>query len=256
MGRVHLATFNQITAETTLCEADEVEWKQWYTFRNTLNRFQSDFKAFSRYVKREFGTTVLPELLQKTLEDQEDFLAEAQASETLLRDLLQAKVGVQSLTESRLSMEEGKRNKLRKTAAYCNVVDQASAYGVSTVTILAFIFIPTSLASSIFGMNVQEINNTGKNIWSFLVTAIVLTSVAVAAWFLSVLARAKWQSRHDEAFGWHRRTRFSNAMWLLRSPIAWYCMPQGTFLGVVTNSRFGDHRANGAVFVARSDPSV
>lgn len=257
MAKFHLATFNQIIAETETTfyeEADLVDWEKWYVFRDALNCFQGDLRAFSRYVKRELGTIVMPELLQKTLEDQEDLLAEAQASETLLRDLLQANVGEQSLKESRMSIEEVKRNKMGKTAACCNIVEQASAYSVATVTILAFIFVPTSLASSIFGMNVQEINNTGNSIWKFLVTAILLTGAAIAAWFLSGLAQAKWHSR--EKANWSRKKRFRNAMWLLRNPRAWYYMPQGTFLGVLTASRFGGSAANRDVKDARSDQSI
>jgi len=121
VARIHLATFRQVTAEKANYEADRVERERWYDFREELVHFQDDLRAFSRYVKREFDMSVLPEPLQKTLEDQEDLLAEAQALETLLRDLMQANVGVQSLKESRMSMEEGKRNKLRKTEAYCNM---------------------------------------------------------------------------------------------------------------------------------------
>jgi len=121
VARIHLATFCQVTAEKANYEADRVDRKRWYDFREELVHFQDDLRAFSRYVKREFDMSVLPEPLQKTLEDQEDLLAEAQGLETLLRDLMQANVGVQSLKESRMSMEEGKRNKLRKTEAYCNM---------------------------------------------------------------------------------------------------------------------------------------
>ena len=121
VARTHLATFRQATAESAIDEADKVDRERWYHFRETLVHFQDDLRAFSRYVKREFHMSVLPEPLQKTLEVQEDLLAEAQALETLLRDLMQANVGVQSLKESRMSMEQGKRNKLRKTEAYCNM---------------------------------------------------------------------------------------------------------------------------------------
>lgn len=113
-----------------------------------------------------------------------------------------------------------------------------SAYTVSTVTILAFIFIPTTLASSVFGMNVQEINNTGKSIWTFAVTALSLTGVAVTAWFLSGLARAKWHSG-AERVGFSRKVRFSCVMWLFRNPNAWNHMPWGILLGVVTDGRHG-----------------
>lgn len=127
------------------------------------------------------------------------------------------------------------------------------AYSVSTVTILAFIFLPTSLTSSVFGMNVQEINNTGKSIWIFMVTAILLTSAAVTAWFLTGLARVKWHSRDNEPApfwaGAHRsrKRRFSHVMWLLSHPNAWIGMPQGTFLGVMTNGRLGLLGAAGTV---------
>jgi len=120
-----------------------------------------------------------------------------------------------------------------------------SAYSNSTVTILAFIFIPTTLASSVFGMNVQEINNTGKDIWIFIVTAMSLTGAALAAWFLSYFARAKWHGRDDEPAvsqgrtNLSRKERFSHARWLFSNSKYWKDMPQGTFLGVVTNGRLG-----------------
>ncbi len=121
VARIHLAIFRQVTAKSVVYEADRVERERWYYFREELVRFQDDLRAFPRYAKREFDMSVLPEPLQNTLEGQEDLLAEAQALETLLRDLMQANVGVQSLKESRMSIEEGNRNKLGKTTAYCNI---------------------------------------------------------------------------------------------------------------------------------------
>ena len=47
---------------------------------------------------------------------------------------------------------------------------------------LAFVFIPINLASSVYGMNVQEINETGHSIWGFLVTASVLLTMSGLAW--------------------------------------------------------------------------
>jgi hypothetical protein len=46
------------------------------------------------------------------------------------------------------------------------------------VTVLAFIFVPISLASSIFGMNVQQINQTGCSLWVFVITSIVLLTIS------------------------------------------------------------------------------
>lgn len=53
------------------------------------------------------------------------------------------------------------------------------------VTLLAFIFIPLSLGTSIFGMNVQEINGSGHGIWVFVVTTTGLLVIAVILFFLS-----------------------------------------------------------------------
>lgn len=47
---------------------------------------------------------------------------------------------------------------------------------------LAFVFIPISLASSIFGMNVQEINDTGHSIWTFVITVMVMLLASSGVW--------------------------------------------------------------------------
>lgn len=132
-----------------------------------------------------------------------------------------------------------------------------SAYIVFTVTILAFIFLPTNLTASVFGMNVQEINNTGKSIRIFIVTAILLISVAVTAWFLTNLARAIWHSEdHESPFiqdsiKRSRKERFKYATKLLGNPKAWKDMPWGTLMVVVTNGRLGWRRAGEVVMSAR-----
>jgi hypothetical protein len=68
----------------------------------------------------------------------------------------------------------------------------------STVTVLAFIFIPINLASSVYGMNVQEINATGHSIWGFLVTALVLLTTSGLAW-MGWRASRNWSLILDEA---------------------------------------------------------
>lgn len=50
------------------------------------------------------------------------------------------------------------------------------------MTILAFVFIPINLASSIFGMNVQQINETGHSIWGFVVAALAMLAASGLSW--------------------------------------------------------------------------
>lgn len=61
-----------------------------------------------------------------------------------------------------------------------------------TVTVLASIFVPISLASSIFGMNLQEINRSGHSIWAFVLCAIAMWVATGAAW-LAWQARRNWK---------------------------------------------------------------
>lgn len=51
-----------------------------------------------------------------------------------------------------------------------------------SLTSLATVFIPISLASSIFGMNIQEINGTGLDIWVFILTVIVALLLTLLGW--------------------------------------------------------------------------
>ena len=113
----------------------------------------------------------------------------------------------------------------------------------SPFTILAFFFIPISLASSIFGMNVQEINNTGKGIWQFAVTAIVLTGLALGSWGLTNLGlrvRNAWKKRREPE-GKPLWTRVKNTMWLAYD--IWYpwslSFMVSLVIGLVTDGRLG-----------------
>ena len=54
----------------------------------------------------------------------------------------------------------------------------------TTVTVLAFVYVPLNLATSIFGMNLSELNGSGKELWVFLVTAIIAVLIAGTSWFL------------------------------------------------------------------------
>ena len=62
---------------------------------------------------------------------------------------------------------------------------------------LAFFFIPVSLATSIYGMNLQQINKTGHDMWVFVVTAIAILVVALLAWALPFLINNAWRNRRD-----------------------------------------------------------
>lgn len=53
-----------------------------------------------------------------------------------------------------------------------------------TVTILAFIYVPLNLATSIFGMNIQELNESGQKFWVFMTTAVTVIIMTTVSWFI------------------------------------------------------------------------
>ena len=57
-----------------------------------------------------------------------------------------------------------------------------------TVTILAFIYIPLNTVTSIFGMNVQQINENGHNIGVVAASAVVAFLITGSTWSLIVEA--------------------------------------------------------------------
>ena len=61
---------------------------------------------------------------------------------------------------------------------------------LSIVTILAFVYVPLNLATSIFGMNIQELNGNGRNIWIFILTALIALLITGGFWFLIEVVNA------------------------------------------------------------------
>lgn len=51
------------------------------------------------------------------------------------------------------------------------------------MTVLAAVYLPLSLASSIFGMNVREIDPEHNHIWEFVVVALGIAAVTALIWW-------------------------------------------------------------------------
>lgn len=94
-------------------------------------------------------------------------------------------------------------------------MDQAST--VAKLTILAFIFIPISAVTGVFGMNVKEITD-GTRLWMFGVTAgpVVAGSVALAFYgtVLSFVRRLIWRLADNAEFN-----RLASRLFSLMKPL-------------------------------------
>lgn len=98
-------------------------------------------------------------------------------------------------------------------------------------------------------MNVQQINDSGREIWEFVVTALVLTALAISGWGLSnaiqkksiqkkwTSIQEKWDSIDHEGrpLSW----RLSLLGWLVLHCKFWRHISFGLLLGLMTDGWYG-----------------
>ena len=118
---------------------------------------------------------------------------------------------------------------------------------------LAFIYVPLNLATSIFGMNIQQLNQSGKSLRVFLATASVALLVTGSAWYLieQVKSYTIWREdrlRHQRRKQTRQRinrpqpTKFSlmirlnMLIWLLLSSYRFWIIRRGLWWRLLTNS--------------------
>ena len=104
---------------------------------------------------------------------------QARRLEAAIRDHLQ-------LQGSKLALEESKKSiELSNNQIY-------ESKRVKIFTVLALFFVPLNLATSVFGMNLQQLNHSGTSIEVFLGTAGILLFVTGVSWlFLEGLQNAR-----------------------------------------------------------------
>ena len=116
------------------------------------------------------------------------------------------------------------------------------------MTVLAFVYVPLNLATSIFGMNIQQLNRNGQPVWIFILTTILAVTLTFFLWWLveQRVGYVRWQKqvsaagKRDEP--WPEKmtdhnfvTRVAILVWLFRNGQngwTWYC---GTWLRILKN---------------------
>lgn len=123
-------------------------WQKYHTLVDSFDILIRNWKAFSikpctatDRLDRANESNPKHDKTEEITRDPLDLLDEARTVDALVRDTLQLHIGNVSLQESRKSISQ--------------------ANSVGRVTSLAFIFLPLSLVTSFFGMNIQELNNNG-----------------------------------------------------------------------------------------------
>ena len=161
-----------------------------HRLRALMEESEDDLSYLRRYVCSQISAERISDKSWRKAEaDLIQIHQEAGRLESQVRDYMQLQVGELALQESKKSIElsnqqieEGKRVKI------CKLHDQAyndfKSIDRIAVTVLAFVYVPLNLATSIFGMNLSELNGSGKNIWVFLCTATVALLTTGVSWFV------------------------------------------------------------------------
>ncbi|KAH6865932.1 hypothetical protein BKA58DRAFT_229750 [Alternaria rosae] len=165
----------------------------WIRVRMELDEQRTTLRWMIQFFREHFNH--LDEDLQAALNDiMERFkfrVQDLEQCESQLRDHIAAEGTSKSIHMAEMSIRESKR--------------------VMLLTALAFIFLPVSLASSVYGMNVQQVNGTGHSIRVFVITAVAMCASSVFLWaasaaFQSYRARliSEEQLNRNAKFPWYK----------------------------------------------------
>ena len=137
----------------------------------------------------------------------------------LVQGRIQIETGLASIRESQRSIEE--------------------AVSVKRLTQLAFVFIPLTYSTSLFGMNIKEMTGNGPKLWIFLLISVCISGIA---FILSSLAKriTNWIKRHYNRRPSYRfRTYILYGLIGVRFGLLWSMTQMELTLTILTGGRFG-----------------
>jgi hypothetical protein len=112
------------------------------------------------------------------------------------------------------------------------------AGAVKRLTQLAFLFVPLSFATSIFGMNIEELSGVGPRIWVFLITAICLIVAVFFFWKISRIIDAE-----ETNIFWMKGRRVEFISYYLAKGRFKELFRIGVLLALLTSGRYSDRAA-------------
>ena len=111
-----------------------------------------------------------------------------------------------------------------------------------SVTILAFVYAPLNLATSVFGMNLKQLNGSGQHLRAFIITAVILLAVTGGSWFLIEQTNSymKWQKRTlDDKYDGNTQfalgVRLALLAWLISQGHIYWMFTSGAWWRIIAN---------------------
>ncbi len=113
------------------------------------------------------------------------------------------------------------------------------------VTILAFVYVPLNLATSIYGMNLQQLNGSGQFVRDFVLTALIALIITGGTWyFIEELNGYKnWQGTRESSKAGTKIPKLSMGRrvamitWLVRKGHWTWMTTTGAWSRILLNSR-------------------
>lgn len=161
------AQYRPIAGQTHATESqEEMLLSLWVQARRDIETFSTTTRAIQAYILQNItkDDDSTSSAIRQAVNDYTRVLAQAREDETYMKDRLSVNVMNLSLIEAR------------------NSIVQSRSTG--RVTFLAFVFLPLSLVTSFFGMNIQELTGNGSSVNAFVVAAVCTTLFTIFIWAL------------------------------------------------------------------------
>lgn len=235
-------------------EAPETLYRYRTMLRSWIEDFENDSGALMGFLSSLYGGNVTERLFHPQIREESTSIAEeARRLEAEIRDHLQ-------LQGSKLALEESKKS----VELSSHQIEESKR--VKIFTILAFFYVPLNLATSVFGMNLEQLNGSGRSIGIFLGTAGTLLLVTGALWLLlegvqhvRVYLRRPQEDRRRVPSQRHNIfIRLYLIWWLSRNGLFKWMIRTGAGWCLLTNSSlvfepFGPHIISGAALHSTSE---
>ena len=117
------------------------------------------------------------------------------------------------------------------------------------VTVLAFIYVPLNLATSIFGMNIQQLNQNGQTIWVFFTTAVVAlvltggswrcskSTYEAMSWYKERAVAKEANDKEEKRREYGLLVRMTMLIWLVRNGYKTWMWRSGAWIAILLDSK-------------------
>lgn len=207
---------NELSIDAYLNFSDHDEYIDLHRVRHLHRQLLVSHKSISRFRGMKKKRTMLPAISKSAvLNDMMVLASDLRTAEVYYKEISTDKLHDEQLNEA--------------------IKSKSAAISVGRLSKLAFVFIPLSLTTSFFGMNLVELGTGHARLWEVLVTAVLVLFISVAP-----ISGHIWVKVRPYILCNPQHLRFTmHLAWFSPSVAFWFAM-FCLFHSVETNRRFCD----------------